>query len=480
MNLIKISIMKVMVALAAIAFVVGCSEKGDDTKTIGSGVNLALEIEDITASQAKIKVTHDGDADVEWLGYMTTNTASSSAELADEALAAYADGNISSHRSKQYVAILKNLEPATTYKYIAFAINESGNRCGEVSSVEFTTLESGGGGNDDPDAPDHINGMTRNDAWMVRYIGEGTISGENYDDIISVRSVDNNSYAVTIVYAEYYDPADLRGLADLLLEDMREYVTSYNEYYGTTFTIADMLSTGDEYVGFDLDPGFYRAVAIGFTQQGEVSGLYAVSDEFEVEVPVASDAYNAWLGKWSILGMNNAESEIRIEADMPNSTYYMTGWEGFDDLKVLVEYDEELDSIFFFAQLVAEDYYLSESYPSVDIYFFGGDDAGYYYSIDEGEYYIGIGGILDDGARMIVRYGVNTPGYPRFSQMFFMAYVAAEDKYHGLSAEDDIPSFLALMSPVTEAASSRKMISRFSTPVRKKSLHLDESRMPAK
>ena len=139
----------------------------------------------------------------------------------------------------------------------------------------------------------------------------------------------------------------------------------------------------------------------------------------------------------------------------------MTGWEGYEDLEVEVEYDKQLNSIFFYSQLVAEDYYISEKYPSVDIYFLAGEDDGNFYSIDEGLYYISIGGILDDGARMIVRYGVNTPEYPRFSQMFFMAYVAEESKYYGLSAEADVPSFLATMTPI-ESAAAQRMVTSYS------------------
>ena len=456
MNLLKNTITRVMVALAAITLVVGCSDSNEEGGVEMPDLQLQLSVENITATTAKIKVSHSQDSDLTWYGFVSDRVGESVTTLAEEEVASGAYHN-KLHRSKQYVEVLEELQPSTDYTYIAFGLTDEGKIYGEIVAAEFKTLS----GNNNNDEPEEINGMRRNNAWTVRYIGAGTVEGKDYDHVVTVGSVDKNPYTVTIVYAEYYDPADLRGLADLMLEDMHAYLDEYNAYYGTSYTIAHMLSKGDDVYKFDLDPGLYRAVAMGYIEQGEVSGLYAVSDEFEVEMPVATKEFNEWLGKWSIEGMNKAKCNITLSAGTPNKSIYMTGWEGYEDLEVEVEYDKQLNSIFFYSQLVAEDYYISEKYPSVDIYFLAGEDDGNFYSIDEGLYYISIGGILDDGARMIVRYGVNTPEYPRFSQMFFMAYVAEESKYYGLSAEADVPSFLATMTPI-ESAAAQRMVTSYS------------------
>lgn len=454
MNLLKNAITRVMVALAAIALVAGCEESGREEARPTSGPNLQLEVENITARSAKIKVSHTQEADLTWCGFLTDQVNEAEATLVAR-FVAEEDFQKALHRSRQYVTILNDLRPKTAYKYIAVGLTEAGEVYGTIASVEFSTLPG-----DQGDEPEEINGMRRNDAWTVRYIGEGTVSGKEYDHVVTMGSVDANPYTVTIVYAQQYDPADLRGLADLCLADMQNYLDGYNDYNGTEYTLADMLSTGDDVYTFDLSPGLYRAVALGYTKQGEVSGLYAVSEEFEVEVPEASAAYNEWLGEWTILGMNKATCNITLRAGSPNESFYMTGWEGYDDLEVEVEYNEDLNSIFFYAQLVREDYYLDEAHPSVDIYFLAGD-AEEFYSIEEGWFYISIGGILDDGQRMIVRYGVNTPDYPRFDQMFLMAYVEQEQKYYGLSAVEEIPSFLALMSPPESPTMTRRAITPY-------------------
>ena len=187
----------------------------------------------------------------------------------------------------------------------------------------------------------------------------------------------------------------------------------------------------------------YRAIAVGFTPNGEVSGLFSVSDEFEVKEQMASVNYLSWLGDWTVEGQNGAVSKVTIAKKHANRSFIMTGWEGFYDLEVEVEYSAELDAMFFYSQLVAEQYDLGEEYGKADIYLFAGDEDGYYYDNKDGDYYIAIAGVLDDGQRAIARYGLNVPGYPKFTQMFFMADI--DGKFYALTAEDALPSFIAMM-----------------------------------
>lgn len=450
-----------MALWAAIPLLVACSDKEEKGSATAEELNLRLEVEDITATSAKIKVAHNESADKSWYGFLSRNTSLSKEALAAEAVEAYLRNEGSLHQSRQYVEVLRELDPATDYRYIAFGLKADGERYGEVSEVSFSTLEAGSNDdNNNPDAPDEINGMHRNDDWMVRYTGAGVIGDQSYDHIVAVKSFDTNPYAITIVYAEYYNPAELYGMAELLLEDMKAYLAEYNAAYGTAYTVGDMLYTGDNMDAFNLEPGRYRAVAVGYTKSGEISGLYAVSEEFEVAVPIASEAYKAWLGDWTILGANNVSCDITLESKTPNKSFYMTGWEGFS-LPVVVEYDKQLDALYFYAQLVAENYDLGAEYGLADIYFFGSDRDGYYYSIEEGEYYIGIAGILDDGQRAIVQFGVNTPGYPAFKQMFFMAHFKESNDYKAFHAEEEIPTYISAMSPAASSSVKPRMVNRF-------------------
>lgn len=446
MNVIKFSLTRVMVAMATIAFVVACDRGGERTEELPD-LKLSVEVDDITTTTAKIKVTHELDAENTWYGFVTDDTVTDAKSLIEKAVAEGVNMKYL-HRSKQYITILEGLTPGTSYRYIATGLTAEGVQYGGVAVVEFTTLK------DAPNDDEEYNGMRRNDAWEVIYVGKDRLDDVDYDHVVRVVSRDNNPYAITLVYADAYDPYQLRDLADAMLVDLKAFLKEYNEQNATSFTFADVLYTGNGADAFDLDPGMYRAIAVGFTPMGEVSGLYAVSDEFEVEEQMASANYRAWLGNWTIEGQNGVSTMVNIAKKHANRSFVMTGWEGFDDLAVEVEYNAELDAMFFYSQLVAEEYDLGEEYGKADIYLFAGDEDGYYYDNKDGDYYIAIAGILDDGQRAIVRYGVNVPGYPKFTQMFFMADI--DGKFYTFTPEEELPSFIAAMNQNATTSSCAK------------------------
>ena len=435
MNLLKLSLTSVMVVFAAIAFAISCDRGGDEVNSLPN-LQLMVEVEDITTTTAKIKVSHELEAQNTWYGFVTDDTVTDAATLLNEAVAKGVEAE-ELHRSKQYITILEELTPETSYRYIATGLTAEGVQYGEITIVEFKTLKQ------TTVQEEEYNGMRRNDAWTVMYVGKDRLNDVEYDHVVRVISTDNNPYAITLVYADAYDPYQLKDLADAMLVDLKNYLVEYNEQNATSFTFADMLYTGNGADPFDLDPGVYRALAVGFTPEGEVSGLFSVSDEFEVEEQLPTPNYLAWLGNWTIEGQNGAISTVNIAKKHANRSFVMTGWEGFEDLEVEVEYNAELDAMFFYSQLVAEDYDLGEEYGKVDIYLFAGDEDGYYYDNKDGDYYIAIAGILDGGQRAIVRYGVNVPGYPKFTQMFFMADI--DGKFYTFTKEEDLPSFIAAM-----------------------------------
>lgn len=435
MNLLKLSLTRVMVVFAAIAVAISCDRGGDEVNSLPN-LQLMVEVEDITTTTAKIKVSHELEAQNTWYGFVTDDIVTDAATLLNEAVAKGVEAE-ELHRSKQYITILEELTPETSYRYIATGLTAEGVQYGEITIVEFKTLKQ------TTVQEEEYNGMRRNDAWTVMYVGKDRLNDVEYDHVVRVISTDNNPYAITLVYADAYDPYQLKDLADAMLVDLKNYLVEYNEQNATSFTFADMLYTGNGADPFDLDPGVYRALAVGFTPEGEVSGLFSVSDEFEVEEQVPTPNYLAWLGNWTIEGQNGAISTVNIARKHANRSFVMTGWEGFNDLEVEVEYNAELDAMFFYSQLVAEDYDLGEEYGKVDIYLFAGDEDGYYYDNKDGDYYIAIAGILDGGQRAIVRYGVNVPGYPKFTQMFFMADI--DGKFYTFTKEEDLPSFIAAM-----------------------------------
>ena len=96
-----------------------------------------------------------------------------------------------------------------------------------------------------------------------------------------------------------------------------------------------------------------------------------------------------------------------------------------------------------------------------DIHLIGVDKDGKPYGLDKNDTYgIAIAGVIDGGYRAIVRYGVNTPGYPKFVAMMLAAYI--DGGY--CSLKGDIPAFNGFASLTTNSAQTTSVAPmRFST-----------------
>lgn len=456
------TILKTVLAAMAVMAVFACEKTPEGGgSSLNEDLELVVDVEDITLTSAKIKVTHNGQKSDTWYGFLTEIVAGDEEELISQAVEAYMNGDSSEglRKSKSYVTVLKDLKPGTAYKYIAFGLSADGKVYGSSASVEFETKLDGTGsgpGGQTPGNPE-VDGMKLNPAWTVNYVGEGVVNGEDYDHVVTVNSTDRNTYAITIVYASLWNLDDLYDMAVLFAEDLVAYVDEYNDYYGTSFTVGDALYSGTASDAFDLYPGYYIAVALGITPEGKVSGLYATSEVFEVKEAIPTEQYKSWLGDWTIVGENDVEFTVTLSRHVANRSFWMYGWEGFEDIPVDVEYSEERNDLTFYAQLVQENYYLEEYDVTANMYFLGGDVDDNFYTVTDGNYGIAIAGVLEDGQRALVRYGVNQPGYPKFISMFYAAEV--DGQYMCFTETENLPTFrgIAEMNPVeTQSAAARR------------------------
>lgn len=431
MKFVKHLALMAMAAVAAMAFN-ACNTPSQENKNpnLNHDLTLTVDVENITSTSAKIKVSHNGSAEDTWMGFVTTEVAKGERQLIAEAAAEFAASGdpIDLHASKSYVTVLKGLNPGTDYKYIAFGISEEGEVYGGYGVFEFTTS---GGSNVEPDDPNNndnpggndnpVSGMRVNDAWSVSYIGAGTLYDQNFDNIVKVTSVDKNPYLMTVVYASEWNTEGLMELGNYMVSDLIAYIDEFNASYGTSYTLADMLFVGDGYDAFYLEPGYYKAVALGVNEKGSLTGLYAVSDTFEVEEQVATAAFKSWLGNWEIVGNNDVVYNINLSNGLANKYFYMSYWEGDQDFMVQVDYNADLDALFFYSQLVAADVNFGD-YGVGNLYFYGFDQGIQLYTNEGGDYGIAIAGILDGGQRAIVRYDDDSiQGYPFFDYMQFIA-----------------------------------------------------------
>ena len=299
--------------------------------------------------------------------------------------------------------------------------------------------------------------MKKNPSWSVSYAGPAEINGESFKHTAAVISTDENTYTVIVVRAEEFQTSKLEALGEALIKDMHDYLEYYNEVYGTEYQFADLLDKGSAMIGLaDLLPDNYMVLAIGITPEGELSGLYATSKAFEVKEEQPSELYSEWLGNWVFKGDNDKSNNVTISKKVANREVYLSGLMGLP-FNIVGEYSAERNDIIFSAQVVAEDYDFGKGKVG-EIHLVGVDRDGKYYGLDNGNYGIAIAGVIDNGYRAIVRYGVNQPGYPKFVAMMLAPYI--NGKYYSLNG--DIPAFngIAELAPASSTTSATPM--RFS------------------
>ena len=312
-----------------------------------------------------------------------------------------------------------------------------------------------------------------NPAWSVSYAGASEIDGVSYKHTAAVISTDENTYTVVVVRADEFQASKLEAFGEALIQDMYSYLYYFNIENGTSYVLGDLLDKGSKIIGLeDLFPGKYLAIAIGITPEGELSGLYAASKPFDVKEEQPTALYSEWLGNWVFKGDNNKSNNVAITHKVANKELYMSGLMGLP-FNILGEYSTERNDIIFSSQIVAEKYDFGGGKEG-DIHLIGVDRDGEFYGLDKnGSYGIAIAGVIDT-VRCIVRYGVNTPGYPKFVAMMFAAYI--DGQYYSLKG--DVPAFngVAELAPATtKAAPMSFSFGQKLLPTRVSRLYIDKA-----
>lgn len=227
-----------------------------------------------------------------------------------------------------------------------------------------------------------VGDMTVNPLWSAVYVPElyDEESGETYKDLIHIVSTDeNNGFFFEFLTEEYYQATvapDVYGYvkstADYLAQNLKEVNTTNGTDWD--FTAYTYYKYGLYDMHWIMNPGKWRAVMWGMTTEGEVTGLYYISDMVEVIDP-ATPEYKAWLGTHTLKDSNELTSEITISRNVVNESFYLDGWNGvYGDPIVLPfnptggEYGN--GSVEINSQLLASDFYIEDTH--FDKLVFGG------------------------------------------------------------------------------------------------------------
>ena len=325
-------------ALAAAAFaLISCNKdpQNDDQNPGGSttgteyteDLKFTLEVAEVSADQAKIKVEHNGTTKDTWYGFVTTesNVQKAIKDVLEE-------GNVKLKKNTKTTITLIELEPETEYTFIAVGITAEGKTYGEPATVKFTTegvaaLE-----------------FTENPAWTVTYLGDYEENGEVFEHVVAVETTDSNPFFVTAWPIEYLDEYGIEGITAMEIESWKELIA---QYPGASF--ADVVYNESIMTTVMIDEAYgtkWYAMAIGCDTNGNATGLYALSEVIDLEAGDDTELtpeYAAWLGEWTITGANGITQKVKFSKGTANKTYKMSGYEGPDTngLNVIVDWVQE-------------------------------------------------------------------------------------------------------------------------------------------
>ena len=394
-------------------------------------IEFALKVLSVDATTAEIEVEHTGTEDDTWYGFATTSTnikvaimdmVAELTENDDEKVTDLLNGYSKTIK-------LKDLEPETKYNYIVFAITEDGDVYGTEEHESFKTTTN----------------YRVNSAWTVEFTGRQFIDEKEYENTVTVTSKDENPYFMTIVTKDRFESTEIKTLLTEELESLKKFIDDYNTYYDVVTTFKIWCFSGDAIDAFGLESGYdYIAMAIGASEDGELTGLYAYSKVFQPYEEEMTEAYASWIGDWVFTGANGVAFDISIRKDKSNKTFAMTGWEGEEASHCEVIIDWYGDSWMIWSQHILSG--SDPTYGNFDIYFCP-------VNTENGKGYIGdypmcIGAVTEDGSRMVGIY--QEEGFT-FTHMQFLA--EWPDGLYRVTHTTEFPTFPITVTPATKTMS---------------------------
>ena len=141
-------IQKFLTALVAVAALFVSCEKTPEGPQLPANVktdlNFTLSVTEVTYNSAQISVKHDGTTNDTWYGFLTDQPESKVPSLVAAKVAELTanGGDIQGLETRTSKRVnLNDLEAATTYRYVVFAIAPNGILYGNMASIEVETSE---------------------------------------------------------------------------------------------------------------------------------------------------------------------------------------------------------------------------------------------------------------------------------------------------------------------------------------------------
>lgn len=127
-----------MAVLCAVSFVSSCHKVKEQEKPVKvQETNFTVATNTVSAEYVEVVVRHTGAKDVTWFGFVTEDVTSAEQDLIATQLAQLDKNDL--HVGNSQTVAIAGLQETATYRYIAFAVNESGETYGNPGSIVFST-----------------------------------------------------------------------------------------------------------------------------------------------------------------------------------------------------------------------------------------------------------------------------------------------------------------------------------------------------
>lgn len=316
----------IFASLCAAAFI-GCEPvEPEIDSNLNKDLTFTLEIDEVDATSAKIKVSHNGTKEDTWFGFATTeeNPLDAVEDLVADVLAN--TSKVSLKKSTQTTYSVKELTPETAYTFVVVGLTAEGVVYGFPNSIEFTTTRD-------------LSKLVKDEKrWKLSYErivykGEPTDKLKPGDDAeaITVECADDDLFYFEYV-SEYYITDPETG--DLLLEGYADYVANglIPEYLAAGYKPEQFTYVGGGRLLLPrIESGKYYAFVIGMTAEGVHDGSYTTF-AFEVIEEAATAEYEQWFGTYEVTAANEVSYVIDIQHYDNNFMYAVTGWECGEEL----------------------------------------------------------------------------------------------------------------------------------------------------
>ncbi len=405
-------------------------------------VTFSVEVASIGEDVASVTISHNGAETDTWYGFLTTDTKKGDLTLIYDVSASLKDADLLTGTSKTIE--LTGLERDTDYKYVVFGMTtqaEGGAIYGSSGSATFKT-ESG-------------RSVSLNPNWKIEFIGDYTANNDTYTNCVSIESSDEETYYIDLCLVEEWNAiaADIYSYAEKLVAAMKNAANQNGvglDYF---------LSQGSGIIPFgDQYPGTYVAYMLGVNTQGEITRLYAVSEEFEIAEAAATPEYEAWLGYYNVAGTGSVydvnlnqyvegdvEFGLYVDKLMNNDSYVISGWTNQTAHPFGAAYWPEEDAIVFSADVIAEGVDFGGEYGVGDIYLIG--------ITAEGGLYIGADvayALNGEQGKFINGFTYEQEGITFVAMSYFVEFVNEPGSVYELS--EFTPYFPLTMTPATAPA----------------------------